>query len=289
MNIILGGTGHVGSAAARRLLELGEPVTVVSHDPAKRDAWERQGARFAVADVRDPEALRSVLRQGKRAFLLNPPADVSKDTDAEERRSVAAILQALEGSGLEHVVAESAMGARAGERVGDLSVLHGLEEGLRRQAIPASVIRAAYYMSNWDANLAAIRTRSRLDTMIPADLSFPMVAPQDLGHAAARLLTGPIPTGGLDIHHVEGPERYSPNDVAAAFGAALGKTVEVAVVPRSEWRAAYRKLGFSEAAADSYARMTEASVDGGFEQPTATEHGEVKLEAYVRELVKRSG
>jgi uncharacterized protein YbjT (DUF2867 family) len=283
MFIILGGTGHVGSAAAKRLIELGQPVTIVSHSPAKRDAWERLGARFAVADVLDVEALRSVFRQGRRAFLLNPPADPSTDTDAQERQSVAAILQALEGSGLEHVVAQSTIGAQPGERLGDLNVLYEFEQGLRRQPIPASIIRAAYYMSNWDAALATVRAQGRLDTMIPADLAIPMVAPQDLGHAAARLLTAPA--GQPDMHNVEGPRRYSPNDVAYAFAAALGRPVDVAVTPRSEWRAAYRKLGFSEAAADSYARMTAISVDSDFEMPESTERGKVTLEAYVRNLV----
>jgi uncharacterized protein YbjT (DUF2867 family) len=93
--------------------------------------------------VFDVDALRAILRTGRRAFLLNPPADPSTDTDEQERRSVAAILQALEGSGLERVVAESTMGAQPGERLGDLNVLYEFEQGLRRQPIPASVIRRA--------------------------------------------------------------------------------------------------------------------------------------------------
>jgi uncharacterized protein YbjT (DUF2867 family) len=87
------------------------------------------------------------------------------------------------------------------------------------------------------------------------------------------------------MHNVEGPRRYSPNDVANAFAAALGRPVDVAVTPRSEWRAAYRKLRFSEAAADSYARMTAISVDSDFEMPESTERGKVTLEAYVHNLV----
>jgi uncharacterized protein YbjT (DUF2867 family) len=165
-------------------------------------------------------------------------------------------------------------------------VLHEFEQGLRRQAIPASIVRAAYYMSNWDAALPTVRAEGRLDSMLPADLQIPMVAPDDLGDAAARLLTGPAQ--GTGIHPVVGPRRYSPDDVAAAFAAALGRPVEVAVTPRGEWRAAYRKLGFSEAAADAYARMTAVSVDGGFELPTSAERGPTTLEAYVQALVERA-
>jgi uncharacterized protein YbjT (DUF2867 family) len=143
-------------------------------------------------------------------------------------------------------------------------------------------------MSNWDASLPAVRAEGRLDTMLPADLAIPMVAPQDLGDAVARLLTGPPPSGAPVVHPVEGPQRHSPNDVAAAFAAALGKPVAVAVTPRSEWRAAWRRLGFSEAAAESFARMTAASVDGGFDKPASSERGTVTLADYVRELVRRA-
>ena len=286
MHIVLGGTGHVGSAAAKRLIEMGEPVTVVSRDDSQRHHWEQRGAKLAVADVFDPAALRDVFRKGKRAFLLNPPADTSTDTDAHERHSVAAILEALDGSGLEQVVAESTMGAQPGERIGDLSVLYGFEQGLRSQPIPASVIRAAYYMSNWDASLPMVIKEGRLESMLPADLVIPMVAPEDLGRAAAWLLTGQ--RGESGIHYVEGPERYSTNDVAAAFSAAIGKPVAVEVIPRDRWEAKYRELGFSEAAAASYARMTAVSVDGGFERPTASERGTIRLQDYIEGLVRRA-
>jgi len=284
MHIILGGTGHVGSTVAQRLLALREPVTIVSRSPEKRDAWERRGARFALADVHDVDALRAVFKQGRTAFVLNPPADVSTDTDVQERKTVAALLAALDGSGLGHVVAQSTMGAQPGERMGDFNVLHELEQGLRRQPIPTSIVRAAYFMSNWDASVPTIRSEGRLDTLLPGDLAIPMVAPEDLGHVAARLLIAP-PAREPALHNVEGPQRYSPNDVAAAFAHALGKAVEVHVTPRSGWIAAYRRLGFSEAAAASYARMTAVSVDGGFRTPSSTERGVVTLQSYVNRLL----
>lgn len=87
-----------------------------------------------MVDARDPEALRSAFSRGRRAFLLNPPADPSTDTDEEESATARAILRALDGSNLEKVVAASTMGAVAGEalkpRTGDSSILYELEKGL---------------------------------------------------------------------------------------------------------------------------------------------------------------
>ncbi|ESZ37993.1 NmrA family NAD(P)-binding protein [Mesorhizobium sp. RSR565B] len=283
MHVILGGTGHVGSAAAMALLRQGEDVTVVTRDESKAAWLVEQGAEAAVADVLDVEALREVLRRGKRAFLLNPPADPSTDTDAEERKTVGAIAAALEGSGLEKLVAESTYGAQAGEGVGDLTVLYGLEQKLKAQAIPASINRAAYYMSNWDQALETARRDGVITSFFPADFELPMVAPQDLGEAAARRLLEPADKTGT--HYIEGPRRYSAADVAAAFSAALRKNVRVVTVPRERWTETYEKLGFSKAAAESYARMTGATLDKPM-QPENPERGTTSLESYIAALVE---
>jgi len=166
-----------------------------------------------------------------------------------ERHTVANILAALEGSGLEKVVAESTGGAQPGNRLGDLNVLWELEEGLRQQPIPAAINRAAYYMSNWDGLLDTVRTTGILPVMFAADLPIPMAAPYDLGEAAAERLLSPLDDVG--VRYVEGPERYTTADVAQAFATVLGQRVKLEITPRDQWLAAYKAMGFSKEAADS--------------------------------------
>ena len=76
MHIILGASGHVGSAVTEALLDHGEPVTVVTRNPRRAEPFARRGAVAAVADIHDLGAMRDVLRQGRTAFLLMPPADL---------------------------------------------------------------------------------------------------------------------------------------------------------------------------------------------------------------------
>lgn len=203
MHIILGGTGNVGSAVAQALLKRHESIIVITHDSSKATVLRQSGADVAVADVHDVEALQAVFRQGRRLFLLNPPAAPSSNTVAEERRSLAAILSAINGSGLEKIVAESTYGARPGERLGDLGVLYEMEQTLTTQPIPATIIRAAYYMSNWDASLLAAR-EGAMQTLYPEDFKLPMVAPSDIGELAARLLTEPTEQTGLHFNRRPG-------------------------------------------------------------------------------------
>ncbi|RYZ42063.1 MAG: NAD-dependent epimerase/dehydratase family protein [Myxococcaceae bacterium] len=286
MHIILGATGHIGSELSRLLLARGEPLTVVSRSEDKLQALRALGADAARVDVRDVQALRAVFRQGRRLFLLNPPAAPTTDTDREERATLKAILEALEGSGLERIVAVSAFGAQAGEHIGDLGVLHEMEQGLARQPVPVSIVRGAYYFTNWDMALQGAQEQGVVPSFFPADFRLPMVDPRDLAEAAADLMTASEDRPGL--FQVEGPQRYAPADVAAACAAVLGRPVRVEEVPRARWVETFRGFGFSPSAAESYANMTALTIDGTFPDPAGTLHGKTSLQNYITERCSRT-
>ena len=284
MYIVLGGTGHAGSALVEALLSRGERVTLVARDRAKARGLEALGARVVIADIRDVDALRQAYRQGERLYMLNPPADPSTDTQARERETISSMLRALEGSGIKKVVAHSTSGARPGELMGDLNVLYEMEQGLKRTGIPTSVLRATYYMSNWDRALDMAKDQGVLRTFFPADLKIPMVAPHDLGVVAADLLMAPVEQS--ECVHVEGPARYSSADVAAALAAALGRDIETETIPERDWIDAFKSFGFSERAATSYANMTRAVCEEEFPPANNAIHGTTSLAEYIR---RRSG
>jgi uncharacterized protein YbjT (DUF2867 family) len=286
MYLILGGTGHVGSAVVEHPLDRREPVTLVSSNPKKADEWQRRGATVAIADVRDTDTLRALFKTGTRLFLLNPPAHPSTDTTAEERKSLASILDALDGSSIKKVVAESTYGAQPGDRIGDLSVLYEMEQALHRKDCSVSLIRAAYYLSNWDGALETARQEGQVPTLFPPVFKLPMVSPADIGQVAARLLREPLDQAGL--HYVEGPEHYSSADVAAAFARALGKPVEAVETPQAQWVPTLQQMGFSSKAAESMAAMTAITLEKKYEVPDAPIRGKTTLQAYVDALV-RSG
>jgi uncharacterized protein YbjT (DUF2867 family) len=286
MFVVLGGSGHVGSVVAQTLIDQTLPVTVVTHDPRKVMDWEDRGARCAIVDLHDSDALRDVFQSGTRAFLLNPPADVATDTDREEQSTAASIVAALDGCALEKVVLASTFGAKAGDRLGDLSVLYAFEQNALSQRTPVTIQRGAYYFSNWDAQLDEARTGT-LTTMLPPRRKIPMVAPEDLGRAAAARLTE-LWSGDTDLHLVEGPERYSVTDVAETFARVLGHPVRVNALPPEAWEDTYRKLGFSAPAATAYARMTRETAEAEFPDSEDTEKGPTPLDDYIHALVARS-
>jgi len=267
----------------RELLKRNEKVLVVTHSPDKVEAIKSIGAQAAVADVLDTYRLHEVFKKGKRLFLLNPPADPSADIDIEERRSIRSILSALKGSGLEKIVAESTYGAQPGDSLGDLGVLYEMEQGLEAQEIPATIIRSAYYYSNWDMALESAKNEGKLYTFFPADFRLPMVAPADIAKLAAQLLIEPV--NKKKLCYRSGPEDYSPTDVAAAFSKALKKPVEVAEIPKEEWVSTMMQAGYSSKSAESMAYMTEVTLRN-HEQPQNPERGTITIDEYIGNLMK---
>ncbi len=283
MHIILGGTGRVGAATAHALLDRNENVTVVTREATHGKDLQKRGAQIAEVNLRAVDALRDLFQTGKRAFLLNPTADPSGDTDSEERQNISAIMDALRDSGLEKVVAQSTYGAFEGEGCGDLTVLCEFEQRLRAQPIPAAINRGAYYMSNWAGMVGMVRETGTLPSFFPADLMLPMVAPSDLGQQAAQRLTTPVSDTG--VQHIEGPALYSAGDAAHVLGGLLNRQVKVQDVPRHQLEETFGQFGFSREAAASYACMTRRMIDGKTDAVSDPIRGETSLCQYLETVL----
>lgn len=280
MYVVLGASGNVGSEVLAALEPTGEKLIAVVHGQQQADAIAGGNIEPVVVDLADADALRTVLQRGRRAFLLNPPGNPGGDAEADELRTARAIAAALDGSGLEKVVVASTYGARPQSGVGDLGVLHEVERLVAESGIPCAINRGAYYFTNLDMLLEPAQQGS-VPTAFPAELPLPMASPVDLGTAAADRLVGPLDDTG--IVHVEGPERYSFADVAAAFAAALRRPVAVATTPREQWEESFRAVGFSPETARSYAQMTAATIDDP-ELPANPRRGRVTLQQHVANL-----
>jgi uncharacterized protein YbjT (DUF2867 family) len=189
----------------------------------------------------------------------------------------------LENTHIEKVVAASTYGAQPGEGSGDLNTLYDMEQGLGKTGIPVTIIRGAYYMTNWDMQLESAQKTGMIYTLFPAGFTLPMVAPADIGELAATLLMQPVKETGL--YHVEGPQAYSSADVAEAFGEALHKRVEAVEIPESQWIPSMKKLGFSDAGAQSMAGMTSTTLNQRFGLPDEPHRGKTSLKKYINQLV----
>ena len=290
MYIILGATGHVGSAVANELLDHGEKVTVVTRDPAKTEEWTRLGAKVSVTDINDQEALKELFNTGKRLFLLNPPADVSGDSVVAEKQSLDSILKALESSRIHQVVALSTYGAQPGEGIGDLAILHELETRLKALPVTSVIVRGAYFMSNWDQAVRSAEAEGIVHSFYPVHFQLPMIAPDDLGRFAAEQLVslGHLESGTQTILHAEGPETYSSTDVAQCLADILDEDVKAIQTPKDKWVSALKEMGFSDQSAESFKRMTEVTLRATSVRAPNPHRGPTTLNDYLQQVAVRA-
>jgi uncharacterized protein YbjT (DUF2867 family) len=284
MVVLAGATGHVGSAATERLLDAGKRVRVVVRDAARGERWKSRGAEVAVGDLADAPFVAGALRGAESFFAMVPPNYGVSDVYGGQKQFSDAMASAVESSGVPHVVQLSSVGAHLLEGTGPIKGLHYFEERLKETGTKLSAIRASYFQENAAMALEPARQQGIFPNFGDRDdVAFPMVATKDVGAAVAEALLNP--PRGSEVVDVLGPA-YSPRDVAAALGAALGRKLRVINIPESEYVGALSNAGLPPSGANSLAEMYRAA-NKGLLRPVGDRQvqGRTTLEETVRQLI----
>ncbi len=280
---ITGITGKVGGAVAGTLLAAGQRVRAVVRDERKGQAWADRGCEVAVADIDDARTLTGAFSDVAGVFVL-PPSNFDPEPGFWEAKAIiSAVGQALEAARPTKVVFLSSIGAQATES-NLLTQRRLMEEALSILPLPVTFLRPAWFMDNLSWDVAAARDQGVIQSYLqPLGKAIPMVATADVGRVAAELLLQDWT--GKRVVELEGPERVSPNRIAAELSKALQRPVRVEAVPRESWAALFRAQGMRDPA--PRIRMLDGFNEGWikFEHPAAVVKGNVGLAEVVRKLV----
>jgi uncharacterized protein YbjT (DUF2867 family) len=287
---VFGVTGRTGAAAADALLRAGHAVRVVVRDAAKGRPWAERGAEIALADLTDPDSMTSALSGVQGAYVVNPQQYGRDDLFEMADLVATTTARAAREAGVPRLVALSSVGADRDGGTGWIGMNRLFEQRLGEAGIPAVFLRAAYFMENWAPLIAhAVRTGTLPAFLAPAERAIPMVATADVGATAAALLVEEWTDSSAVT--LAGPRDYSPNDVAAVVSGALGKPVDVAVLPEAQWPQALADARFSNAALAGFVEMTRGLNDGHIgmaSDPRAVGRlGRTPLERVAVDLVRR--
>jgi uncharacterized protein YbjT (DUF2867 family) len=287
MYAITGITGQVGGVVARLLLASGHNVRAVVRDPKKGESWAAQGAEVALADMNDAAALQRAFTGTQGVFILLPPTFDPSPGFPEARRTIAALRAALEAAQPPKVVVLSTIGAQASQP-NLLNQLGIMEQALDSLPMPIAFLRAAWFIENAAWDVAPARESGVVPSFLqPLDKPVPMVATADIGRVAKELLLETWT--GRRVVELEGPQRLSPNDIAAGFAHLLGRPVRMQAVPRDTWEDLFRSQGMLH----PLPRMQ--MVDGFNEEwicfegeGAETQRGRVPLDTVLRALIDKA-
>jgi uncharacterized protein YbjT (DUF2867 family) len=198
------------------------------------------GCEIAVADLSDTEALAAAFAGTAGVFAMLPPVFDPAPDVPEAMGFINSLSAALARAKPARVVALSTIGADA-PQPNLLNVLRRMEGVLGSLLMPVAFLRAAWFMENaaWDIDSA--KGGLIQSYLQPLDRAVPMVSADDVGRTAAALLQERWE--GKRVVELEGPQRVSPNALAAAFTNALGTPVRAEVVPREQWESIFRAQG----------------------------------------------
>jgi uncharacterized protein YbjT (DUF2867 family) len=243
MFAVTGITGQVGGVVARLLLAAGHDVRAVVRDAAKGEVWAKQGCEVALADVNDQQALQHAFEGAEGVFVLLPPTFDPTPGFPEARKTIATLRAALAVAKPSKVVVLSTIGAQA-TQPNLLNQLQILEQELGTLPMPVAFLRAAWFIENAAWDVAPARDSGIVPSFLqPLDKPVPMVATADIGRVAAELLRESWT--GRRIVELEGPQRISPDMIAASFARLLGRDVGMTVVPRDTWEDLFRAQGMT--------------------------------------------
>jgi uncharacterized protein YbjT (DUF2867 family) len=273
---------------ARNLLAARQLVRGVARDVGKCEAWAQWGCEIAGADINDVAALTAAFRGAEGVFVLVPP-NFDPSPDFREAQAIAGRLRAaLDAARPGKVVYLSTFGAQATQP--NLLTQHTIiEKALGDLPVPITFLRPGWFMENSSWDVAPATSSGVIPSFLqPLDKPKPMVATADVGRVAAELLRETW--SGHRVVELEGPQRVSPNEIAATFSRLLGRPVKMEVVPRESWEALFLSQGMKNPT--PRIRMLDGFNEGWIEfegGEAGSRKGKVKLETVLWTLIERAG
>lgn len=241
MYVVLGATGQTGSAVVSHLLDRKASVRAYVRSEPKARALRERGVDVAVGTMEDVTALTGALRGAAGVYLMLPNDFQSEDFVADGERRARGYAEAVRAAGVPRVVGLSSIGAQHASGHGVPGREHRFERVFSDHP-GTTFVRAGYFVENWAGILEAAQGAGVLPTFLEPNTAIPMVATADIGATLVEQLLAPQ---GPRVLELAGPVDPSPNDVAAALGEVLGRTLQVVIEPLEKVAPMFMQRGFS--------------------------------------------
>ncbi|KAK9761304.1 hypothetical protein K7432_013899 [Basidiobolus ranarum] len=286
---ITGPTGNTGSVLVDTLLKAKTKIRVIIRDESKQQEFIEKGCEVAVADLKDVEALKKAFEGVTGAYLMNPPAYDAPDMFEEVENVSKALYIAVQEANVQKVVVLSSIGAQHSSGTGNIRSTFLMEQVFGKLKIPVAFIRAGYFMENWASAVPTVVNSQMLPSFLsPLERKIPMVAAKDIGRIAGEVLLQDWK--GVRIVELQGPEKYSPIDVAEAFSKILGNKVQAVEIPKSDWKDILSQAHVGENALEPWTEMFSGFNSGWIDFDGKGEQlsGRVTIEQFVQQQVRKN-
>jgi uncharacterized protein YbjT (DUF2867 family) len=289
MFTVMGITGNAGGAVAKNLLADGRPVRGVVRNPENAKSWADLGVELVTSTYDDAAGLAKAFTGAEGVFAMIPPDFAPAPDLREQKQTIEAIRAALEQARPGKAVFLSSIGSEQPHGLGLITATHLMEKATRTLGLSVAYLRAGSFMENWLGALDNIRATGEMPFFYgPLERKFPLVATQDIGSVAAKVLQESWT--GERVLEVDGPEGGTDlYETAIAFGEALGREVQAVQLPDAAWQSVLEAMGMPADRTGLYIEMVKSFNSGWihFGNPgTETFHGPTTVQAFAQKLIK---
>jgi len=294
MKIVLTGSlGNIGKHLTTTLTQHGHAVTVISSQPERAKAIEAVGAKAAIGSMFDADFLAHTFQGADIVYLMETMEaagdifDKSVDFIATISQIGKQYKQAVEQSGVKKVIHLSSIGADM-EKGNGILLFHHRVEGILNE-LPADVaikfMRPVGFFTNMYSFINTIKNTGAIISNYGGDKKEPWVHPVDIAATIAAEMETPF--AGREIRYIASDE-LSPNEIAAALGAAIGRPdLQWKVIPDEALLHKWLEIGFNRQVAEGFIEMQASQGSGRLyedyyrHQPVL---GKVKLADFAKDF-----
>ena len=274
MYVITGASGNTGKVIANALLDAGKKVRVLGRDAEKVKELTDKGAEAAIGNLEDIDFLTKAFGGGLAVYAMIPPNFQTDDYRGYQNNVADAQIEAAKNAGVKYIVTLSSDGAHLKEKAGVVQGLADMEEKWNAvEGINVLHLRPSYFMENALGQIDTIKNMGIMGSPIKGEMSFPMVATNDIGELAAKRLLN-LDFKGSEVQYLLGSRDVTFNEVAGIFGKVIGKEdLKYVDFPYEDAKKAMMEgWGFSKNVADSYIEFMQTANTGNlFEDAKRTE------------------
>ncbi|MBV8521043.1 MAG: NmrA/HSCARG family protein [Acetobacteraceae bacterium] len=215
--LVTGSTGTIGSEVVARLAAQGVQVRALARDTSKLKL--ATGVDPVAGDMTDVASMRAALRGIDTLFLLNAVV-------ADETTQALVTLDLAREAGIQRIVYFSVLNSALFEDVPHFAGKYLVERVIDAQAIPATVLRPAYFMQNDLMFRDALEAGAYPQPI--GGVGITMIDIGDIADAAVaevlRRERAPHPLPRTTIELV-GPDTLTGKEIAAIWASVLGREI----------------------------------------------------------------
>lgn len=243
MNLIVGGTGALGSAIARRLLSMGQPVRVMTRTPEKAASLAAEGASVVRGDLLDSASLTSACR-GAEVVVAAAHSIFGRGRTASvhvDGRGHRALIDAAVAAGARRFLYTSIYDfGPAFHAIPFFRIKYEVEQRLKASGLGWTILRPTAFMeSHAHAFIGEpILRQGRAVLFGRGEQPRNFVAADDVAQVAVLALNDPGLVG--QTVDVSGPENPTNMDVVRLYERVAGREAKVTHVPLGVLRVASR-------------------------------------------------